>query len=99
MNRRYPSISWLSSIILDFMTGGCFLSEGQEDGRKKEYNKSEFVERFPELSPFFKACRAFYDEMICIFPYFCPYAESAREIRGIFVALHINNWFSEPILI
>ncbi|WP_379700260.1 hypothetical protein [Mediterraneibacter gnavus] len=50
--------------------------------------KSEFVERFPELSPFFKACRAFYDEMICIFPYFCPYAESAREIRGIFVALH-----------
>ncbi len=64
------------------------MSEGQEDGRKKEYNKSEFVERFPELSPFFKACRAFYDEMICIFPYFCPYAESAREIRGIFVALH-----------
>ena len=50
--------------------------------------KSGFVERFPELSPFFKACRAFYDEMICIFPYFCPYAESAREIRGIFVALH-----------
>ena len=43
MNRRYPSISWLSSIILDFMTGGCFLSEGQEDGRKKEYNKSEFT--------------------------------------------------------
>ena len=64
-----------------------------------ENEKSEFVERFPELSPFFKACRAFYDEMICIFPYFCPYAESAREIRGIFVALHINNWFSEPILI
>ena len=53
-----------------------------------ELRKSEFVERFPELSPFFKACRAFYDEMICIFPYFCPYAESAREIRGIFVALH-----------
>ena len=52
------------------------------------YNQSGFVERFPELSPFFKACRAFYDEMICIFPYFCPYAESAREIRGIFVALH-----------
>ena len=32
--------------------------------------KSEFVERFPELSVFFKACRALYDEMICIFPYF-----------------------------
>ena len=55
---------------------------------RSDFVQSEFVERFPELSPFFKACRAFYDEMICIFPYFCPYAESAREIRGIFVALH-----------
>ena len=61
--------------------------------------KSEFVERFPELSLFFKAYSLLDSEMICIFPYFCPYAESAREIRGIFVALHINNWFSEPILI
>ena len=61
--------------------------------------KSEFVERFPELSLFFKAYSPLDSEMICIFPYFCPYAESAREIRGIFVALHINNWFSEPILI
>ena len=43
MSRRYPIISLLSSIISDFMTGGCFLTEGQEDGRKKEYNKSEFV--------------------------------------------------------
>ena len=43
MSRRYPIISLLSSIISDFMTGGCFLSEGQEDGRKKEYNKSGFV--------------------------------------------------------
>ena len=84
MNRRYSSISWLSSIILDFMTGGCFLSEGQEDGRKKEYNKSEFVERFPELSLFFKAYSLLDSEMICIFPYLCPYAESAREIREIF---------------
>ncbi len=24
-------------------------------------------------------------EMICIFPYFCPYAESAREIREVFI--------------
>ncbi len=37
-----------------------------------ESRKSEFVERFPELSVFFKACRALYDEMICIFPYFLP---------------------------
>ena len=60
------------------------MTEGQEDGRKKEYNKSEFVERFPELSLFFKAYSLLDSEMICIFPYFCPYAESAREIREIF---------------
>lgn len=59
------------------------MSEGQEDGRKKEYNKSEFVERFLELSPFFKACRALYDEMICIFHYFCPCEIIVREIREI----------------
>ena len=46
--------------------------------------KSEFVERFPELSLFFKAYSPLDSEMICIFPYFCPYAESAREIREIF---------------
>ena len=48
------------------------------------YRKSEFVERFPELSLFFKAYSPLDSEMICIFPYFCPYAESAREIREIF---------------
>ena len=62
-------------------------------------DKSEFVERFPELSLFYRLFSPLNSEMICIFPYLCPYAESAREIRGIFVALHINNWFSEPILI
>ena len=70
--------------------------------RKNGYyyiDKSEFVERFPELSLFYRLFSPLNSEMICIFPYFCPYAESAREIRGIFVALHINNWFSEPILI
>jgi flavin reductase (DIM6/NTAB) family NADH-FMN oxidoreductase RutF len=46
--------------------------------------KSGFVERFPELSLFFKAYSLLDSEMICIFPYFCPYAESAREIREIF---------------
>ena len=85
MSRRYPIISLLSSIISDFMTGGCFLTEGQEDGRKKEYNKSEFVERFPELSLFYRLFSPLDSEMICIFPYFCPYAESVREIREIFV--------------
>ena len=65
----------------------------------KQIDKSEFVERFPELSLFYRLFSPLNSEMICIFPYFCPYAGSAREIRGIFVALHINNWFSEPILI
>jgi len=50
----------------------------------KETGKSEFVERFPELSLFFKAYSLLDSEMICIFPYLCPYAESAREIREIF---------------
>ena len=49
-----------------------------------EIGKSEFVERFPELSLFFKAYSLLDSEMICIFPYLCPYAESAREIREIF---------------
>ncbi len=51
--------------------------------RYKLIRKSEFVERFPELSVFFKACRALYDEMICIFPYFCPCEIIVREIREI----------------
>ena len=49
-----------------------------------ESNKSEFVERFPELSLFYRLFSPLNSEMICIFPYFCPYAESAREIREIF---------------
>ena len=47
--------------------------------------KSEFVERFLELSLFYRLFSPLDSEMICIFPYFCPYAESAREIREIFV--------------
>ena len=53
-------------------------------GEKTEY-KSEFVERFPELSLFYRLFSPLDSEMICIFPYFCPYAESVREIREIFV--------------
>ena len=49
-----------------------------------ETEKSEFVERFPELSLFYRLFSPLDSEMICIFPYFCPYAESAREIREIF---------------
>ena len=46
-----------------------------------ELRKSEFVERFLELSLFYGLSSPLNSEMICIFPYFCPYAESAREIR------------------
>ena len=51
----------------------------------KKYVKSEFVERFPELSLFYGLSSLIDSEMICIFPYFCPYAESAREIREVFI--------------
>ena len=50
-----------------------------------ENEKSKFVERFPELSLFYRFFSQLDSEMICIFPYFCPYAESVREIREIFV--------------
>ena len=46
-------------------------------------HKSEFVERFPELSLFYRLSSPLDSEMICIFPYFCPCEESAREIREI----------------
>jgi hypothetical protein len=51
----------------------------------REVCKSGFVERFPELSLFYRLFSPLDSEMICIFPYFCPYAESVREIREIFV--------------
>ena len=52
------------------------------------YN-SGFVERFPELSLFYRLSSPLDIEMICIFPYFCPYAESAREIREIFKSVRL----------
>ena len=52
---------------------------------REKFGKSEFVERFLELSLFYRLFSPLDSEMICIFPYFCPYAESAREIREIFV--------------
>ena len=53
----------------------CIQLAGFIDG----VGKSEFVERFLELSLFYRLFSPLYSEMICIFPYFCPYAESARE--------------------
>ena len=49
----------------------------------EDRNRSEFVERLPELSLFFKAFSLLNSEMICIFPYFCPCEIIVREIREI----------------
>ena len=63
---------------------GKVMLKAKKCDRMAEINKSEFVERFPELSLFYRLFSPLNSEMICIFPYFCPYAESAREIREIF---------------
>ena len=47
--------------------------------------QSGFVERFPEFSLFYRLFSPLDSEMICIFPYFYPCEESAREIREIFI--------------
>ena len=51
--------------------------------RYNERDKFGFVERFPELSLFYRLSSPLDSEMICIFPCFCPCEESAREIREI----------------
>ena len=65
------------------------MTEKQEmDSRIEEIkwdDKSEFVERFPELSLFYGLSSPLDSEMICIFPYFCPYVEFAREIRELLI--------------
>ena len=67
-----------------------------------ESNKSEFVERFPELSLFYELSSPLDSEMICIFPYFCPYEESAREIREFLFSrcllLYQEVWRSSVLL-
>ena len=53
--------------------------------------KSEFVERFLELSLFYGLSSPLDSEMICIFPYFCPCEEIRKGNKGIFylvVACH-----------
>ena len=61
-------------------------------GRCRE-QKSEFVERFPELSLFFKAFSLLNSEMICIFPYFCPCEIIVREIREISFSHWVKSKF------
>ena len=61
---------------------GALKLQGNIISNNIEYviSKSEFVERFPELSLFFKAFSLLNSEMICIFPYFCPCEIIVREI-------------------
>ena len=61
-----------------------------------EQLKSEFVERFPELSLFYRLFSPLDSEMICIFPYFCPCEESAREIREFFIK-HCSLLYQEVL--
>ena len=79
----YPSLDAMSYLAPCISEAGDYLSF---DFTKYAYYDapSEFVERFPELSLFYRLFSPLNSEMICIFPYFCPYAESAREIREIF---------------
>ena len=64
---------------------GALKLQGNIISNNIEYviSKSEFVERFPELSLFFKAFSLLNSEMICIFPYFCPCEIIVREIGEI----------------
>ena len=64
-------------MAIDGVTGCMKVREVNKNKKQfVELRKSEFVERFPELSLFFKAYSLLDSEMICIFPYLCPYAES-----------------------
>ena len=44
-----------------------------------ELEKSEFVERFPEFSLFYRLFSPLDSEMICIFPYFYPCEEGVSQ--------------------
>ena len=80
-----PGIYWLE----DPQSEAVIVREDPKDlypyGCKVNCANLKFVERFLELSLFYRLFSPLDSEMICIFPYFCPYAESAREIREIFV--------------
>ena len=69
---------------------------------RSDFVQSEFVERFPELSLFYELSSPLDSEMICIFPYFCPYEESAREIRDFLFSrcllLYQEVWRSSVLL-
>ena len=65
------------SVLLEKVCGKIYI---------REVDKSEFVERFPELSLFYRLFSQLDSEMICIFPYFCPCEEICKGNKGNFYA-------------
>ena len=84
------------------LTVGATAKDYRGDSWSGVNNQSEFVERFPELSLFYELSSPLDSEMICIFPYFCPYEESAREIRDFLFSrcllLYQEVWRSSVLL-
>ena len=79
ITKIFPGVKALNNVQFQLKPGEVHALMGENGA-----GKSTFVERFPELSLFYRLFSPLYSEMICIFPYLCPYAESAREIREIF---------------
>ena len=80
---QFDELKWME---IDGVTSCMKIREVNKNKKQfVELRKSEFVERFLELSLFYGLSSPLNSEMICIFPYFCPYAESAREIREFFI--------------
>ena len=93
LDKRQPTKTMkliLKKFIEIYQKQRITLLTGQNDTsvQKRELisnDKSKFVERFPEFSLFYRLFSPLDSEMICIFPYFYPCEESAREIREIFI--------------
>ena len=54
-------------------------THGSVRGWHREVPVYSTADEFIELSLFFKAFRASYSELLCIFPCFCPYGQFTRE--------------------
>ena len=64
---------------LSILMWGCPFLQRFHFHQCEQSEKSGFADEFLELSLFFKAFRALYSELICIFPCFCPYEYFTRE--------------------
>ena len=59
-------------------------------------SKSGFADEILGLSLFFKAFRASYSELICIFPCFCPYGYFTRESFCKMYLIIVCHFIHEP---